>query len=100
MFQKLFGPFPDEPLLYGVDKLLGLYTKFVKNKKTNAANLSANQIQSIDPNDGKNCVVSEKTTTKNEVIKTQEVDSVNLFKSISASILIFCLIFMLYLKLR
>lgn len=70
MFQKLFGPLPDEPLVYGVDKLIGLFTKVAANVKTY---VNANKIQSKPSQVNYN--VSKVMTTKHEVIKTQEVRS-------------------------
>lgn len=32
MFKNFFGPFPDEPLLYSIDKILGLFHQFDSTK--------------------------------------------------------------------
>lgn len=58
MFRKIFGPFPDEPLMYGLDRILGLFLKFdITNKSSNSAmdgikneisKEATNEIKSID----------------------------------------------------
>lgn len=74
--KKLFGPFPDEPLLYGFDKILGLFNKFdSKLKRDNAAsNAATNSVASVEPADEKiDDVVGNETTTEMVVTSTQRV---------------------------
>lgn len=65
MFKKLFGPYPDEALLYSFDKIIGLYYKIdSKLKRTNASNNV--------PIEEKITNVIDEPTTKKDVTSTDD----------------------------
>lgn len=71
MFKNLFGPFPDEPLLYSFDKMIGLFQKIdSKLKRKNDSKNATNKIDFVDPGDGKITNVNVEATTANSVSST------------------------------
>ncbi len=74
MFKKLFGPFPDEPLLYTFDKILGLFCKF--DPKLNCTD-AEHQIDLAVPVVEKVDDVLNETTTENDV--TMMVSELRIF---------------------
>lgn len=60
MLKKLFGPFPDEPLLYGFDKIIGHFNKFDSKFK------SHNKTDPVVPINDNNDFINNEKTTKND----------------------------------
>lgn len=79
MFKKLFGPYPDEALLYSFDKIIGLYYKIdSKLKRANAPNDVPNDATLIaDPIEEKIANVIDEPTTKKGVAPTPTDDKIN-----------------------
>lgn len=81
MFKKLFGPFPDEPLLYGFDKIVDLYNKFDSKLKRNnalidadtASNRTAKAVEFDEAaNENINDVINKTETTTEIVVKSTQ----------------------------
>lgn len=67
MFKKLFGPFPDEPLLYSLDRILGLFHKFDTKSERKDAENQIDFLVPVEPVNEKSNDVIEETTTENDV---------------------------------
>lgn len=65
MLKNFFGPFPDEPLLYGFDKILELFHKFNSKLKCSDGETQIDTPVSVD--EKINEVINETTTASEDV---------------------------------
>lgn len=80
MLKKLFGPFPDEPLLYSFDKILGLFHIIdFKLKRNIASNNGTNVTNIVVPIIEEIVDVIVETTTENVVTSTTSTQGVSFF---------------------
>lgn len=94
MLKKLFGPFPDEPLLYSFDKILGLFHKIdSKLKRINVSNNGGtNESGIVTPILEEIVDVIVETTTENVVTSTTSTQGVNFLLVLFKLLNLFCLL--------